>query len=55
MGQVKLDKSAGLKEQRNRIINTIKQRKAFLTTKEMIKKKQVKLLMQRTTHKLPLP
>ena len=34
MGKLNLDKSAGLKEQRNRTIKTIKQRKAFLT-KEM--------------------
>ena len=36
MGEVKLDKLAGLKQQRNRISNAIKQRKAFLTTEEMI-------------------
>ena len=36
MGEFKLDKLAGLKQQRNKISNAIKQRKAFLTTEEMI-------------------
>ena len=40
MGQVNIDKSAGLKQQRNRITNAIKQRKALLT-KEMITEAEI--------------